>query len=53
MMTTLAQLLHPDSAVNLPLVVLPGLAENGEEDELPVRSTPVRYPHGNIAKPDP
>jgi hypothetical protein len=53
MMTTLAQLLRPNGTVNLPLVMLPGLAENGEENEPPIGSTPVRYPRGNIAKPDP
>jgi hypothetical protein len=48
-----AQFLRADRPVNLPLVVLPGLAEHGEEHDLPIRSTPVRSPGCNIAKPDP
>jgi hypothetical protein len=48
-----AQFLSPDRPVNLPLVVLPGLAERREEHDRPTWSTPARYPGRNIAKPDP
>jgi hypothetical protein len=40
----LAQLLCPDRTIDLPLVMLPDLAEDGAEDDLSIRSTPVRYP---------
>ena len=50
MVVALAQFLRPDRPVDLPLVMLPGLAEHGEEHDLPIRSTPVRYPRCNIAK---
>jgi hypothetical protein len=39
---TFAQFLRPDRPVDLPLVVLPGLAEYGQEHDLAVSSTPAR-----------
>lgn len=53
MVSQLAQLLRADRAINLPLVMLPDLAEHGEEDDFPIRSTPVSYPGSNITKPYP
>jgi hypothetical protein len=41
-MISLAQFLRPDGPVDLPLVMLPGLAEHGEQHDLSLRSTPVR-----------
>jgi hypothetical protein len=53
---TLAQFLRPglpDCPVDLPLVVLPGLAEHGQEHDPPISRTPVRDPGRNITKTDP
>jgi len=50
---TLAQYLRPDCPVDLPLVVLPGLAEYGKEHDPAISSTPVRDPRRNITQPDP
>jgi hypothetical protein len=52
-MVALADLLGPDSAIDLPLVVLAGLAEHGQEHDRPVGRTPVRYPDGGPGKPEP
>jgi GNAT superfamily N-acetyltransferase len=45
--------LRADGAVDLPLLVLAGLAEHCQQDDPPIRSTPVRYPGRDIPKPDP
>lgn len=52
-MVSFAGLLRADGPVDLPLLVLPGLAEHGQQHDSPIRSTPVRDPGRNIAKPDP
>ena len=52
-MVTLAHLLCPDRPVDLPLVMLPGLPEYGQEHDLPISSTPVGDPGRNITEPDP
>jgi len=52
-MITLAEQLSPDRAVDLSLVVLSGLAEHRQEHDGPVGGTPVRYPDGDLTKPDP
>jgi hypothetical protein len=43
-MVALADLLGPDSAIDLPLVVLAGLAKHRQEHDRPVGRTPVRLP---------
>jgi hypothetical protein len=48
-----AELLSPHRAVDLALIVLPGLPEHGQEHDDPIGSTPVRYPGRNLAKPNP
>jgi len=50
---TFACFLCPDRSVDLPLVMLFGLPEYGQEHDRPLRSTPVRDPGRNIAQPDP
>jgi hypothetical protein len=50
---TLAQHLRPDCPVDLPLVVLPGLPEYGQQYDPSISSTPVRDPRRNITQPDP
>jgi hypothetical protein len=50
---TLAQFLRLGCPVDLPLVVLPGLAEHCQEHDPAISSTPVRDPRRNITQPDP
>jgi hypothetical protein len=50
---SLAGLLRADGPVDLPLLVLAGLTERGQQHDSPIRGTPVRYPGRDIAKPDP
>jgi hypothetical protein len=50
-MVALAGLLRADSSVDLPLLVLAGFPEHGQQHDPPIRSTPVRYPGRNITKP--
>jgi hypothetical protein len=50
---TFTCLLCPDRSVDLPLVMLLGFPEYGQEHDRPLRSTPVRDPGRNIAQPDP
>jgi hypothetical protein len=50
---SLAEFLGADCPVDLPLLVLAGLPEGRQQDDSPIRSTPVRYPGRNLAKPDP
>jgi hypothetical protein len=52
-MAAFADLLGPDSAIDLSLVVLAGLAKHGQENDRPVGRTPVRYPDGDLGKPEP
>jgi hypothetical protein len=47
----LAGLLRADGPVDLPLLVLAGLAEHGQQHDSPIRSTPVRNPGRNIPEP--
>jgi hypothetical protein len=49
----LTGLLRADGPVDLPLLVLPGLAEHGQQHDPPIRSTPVRDPGRNIPEPQP
>jgi len=46
-------LLFPDGPVDLPLVVLAGLPKHGQQHDRPVGRTPVRYPDGDVGKPEP
>jgi len=43
-MVTLARLPRPDGPVDLPLVMLPGLPEYGQEHDPPISSTPSPDP---------
>lgn len=43
----------PDRPVDLPLAMLPGLPEHGQQHDRPLSSTPVRDPGCNITQPDP
>ena len=52
-MVALAGLLRADRSFDLPLLMLTGLPEHGQQHDPPIRSTPVRYPRRNIGKPDP
>jgi len=49
----LAGLLRADGPVDLPLLMLAGLAEHGQQHDPPISSTPVRDPGRNIAKTKP
>jgi hypothetical protein len=49
----LAGLLRAYRPVDLPLIVLAGLAEHGQQHNPPIRSTPVGEAGRNIAEPDP
>ena len=46
-------LLCPDSPVDLPVVMLPGLPEHGQQHDRPLSRTSVRDPGRNITQPDP
>jgi len=52
-MITLAEFLRPDRPVDLPLLMLSGLAEHCQEHDPPISSTPVGDPGRNIPEPDP
>lgn len=45
-------LLGSDGPFDLPLIVLLGLTEHGEQDDSPLRGAPIRYPDRDFAKPD-
>src|ERR1700759_1559872 len=49
----LAGLVRADGPVDLPLLVLAGLAEHGQQHDPPIRSTPVRDPGRNSPQPQP
>jgi hypothetical protein len=49
----LAGLLRADGPVDLPLLMLTGLAEHGQQHDPPISSTPVRDPGRNVSKPEP
>jgi hypothetical protein len=49
----LAQLLRSDGPVDLPLVMLLGLAERCQQHDPSISSTPVGDPRRNITQPDP
>jgi predicted enzyme related to lactoylglutathione lyase len=49
----LACLLGADGAIDLPLVVLAGLAEHGQHHDRAIWPAPVRYPDRHLGKPNP
>ena len=51
-MVTLADLLCPDRPVDLPLVMLAGLAEHRQQHDRAIGPAPIRYPDRNLVKPD-
>src|SRR6266566_227169 len=51
--STSAAVVAPAPPVDLPLIVLPGLAEHGQEHDHPLSSTPVRDPGRNVTQADP
>lgn len=52
-MVTLADLLRPDRTVNLPLIMLAGLAEYRQQHNRAVGPAPIRYPDRHLVKPEP
>ena len=52
-MVALAGLLRANRSFDLPLLMLTGLPEHGQQHDPPIRSTPVRDPGRNIPKPEP
>jgi hypothetical protein len=49
---TFTELLRPDRPVDLPLIMLAGLAEHGQQHDHAVGPAPIRYPDGQLVKPD-
>jgi hypothetical protein len=50
--TTVTRPARPDRPVDLPLIMLAGLAEHGQQHDHTVGPAPIRYPDGHLVKPD-